>query len=128
MNKCTNEPRGFTDAHQIKQVSKRWGGETWLVNNEVENYCGKILHINAGHGTSMHYHFNKHETFYVLEGELLLEILDTRDGEKQYITLGKGEGFEVKRGQPHKLTSAVDTKVIEISTFHEDKDSHRLWM
>ena len=76
----------------------------------------------------MHYHMDKHETFYVLKGQLELELLDTKDGAKSIVTLNEGDGFEIERGQPHKLVAGVDTDIIEVSTFHRDEDSHRLWM
>ena len=110
-----------------KLVNKIWGHEAWLTNNEKEDYCGKILHICAGQGSSMHYHMDKHETFYVLKGELGLELLDTTDGEKSLVLIPEGEGYVIERGQPHQLTASIDTDVIEISTFHRDEDSHRLW-
>lgn len=47
---------------KAKFVEKEWGHEIWLANNEKENYCGKILHINQGHTSSMHFHMEKHET------------------------------------------------------------------
>jgi len=110
-----------------KKVKKIWGHEIWLANNDPNDYCGKILHINAGQTTSMHYHMDKHETFYVLKGSLELELLDTRDGEKQLVCLEEGDGYEIERGQPHQLGASIDTDIIEISTFHRDEDSHRLW-
>ena len=36
-----------------KKVQKQWGYELWLANNEENNYCGKILHVNSGHKLSM---------------------------------------------------------------------------
>ena len=51
-----------------KEVEKCWGHEIWLANNKENDYCGKILFIKEGESTSMHYHENKHETFYVLSG------------------------------------------------------------
>ncbi len=110
-----------------KIIKKEWGGETWLANNEAENYCGKILHINCGQSTSMHYHLDKHETFYVLEGQLTLDLLDTRTTEKSRVLLEVGEGYEIKRGQPHQLRATIFTKVIEISTLHREEDSYRVW-
>ena len=111
-----------------KKVEKKWGSEIWMANNEESNYCGKILHIDGGKGTSMHYHMDKHETFYVLKGELELELLDTTDGEKSLVCIPEGQGFQIKQGQPHSLTASIPTDIIEISTFHKDEDSHRLWI
>ena len=60
-----------------KTVIKEWGSELWLANNKEHDYCGKILTINPGCSTSLHFHANKHETFYVIEGELELVTVDT---------------------------------------------------
>ena len=113
-----------------KKVDKDWGFEIWLANNKKENYCGKILGIFEGKSTSMHYHVNKHETFYVLEGTLKVDMLADRDKreEKHSVTCEGGECLEMQRGQAHKLI-AKDGPVMlmEISTFHKDEDSHRLW-
>tara|TARA_R100000742_G_C4271352_1_gene90258 strand:- start:1185 stop:1529 length:345 start_codon:yes stop_codon:yes gene_type:complete len=111
----------------IKRVEKRWGHELWLANNKEENYCGKILHIKEGQSTSMHFHVNKHETFYVLKGTLCVNVLDTETTEATPVYVKAGESFEVSRIVPHKL-SPLDEAVefIEISTFHEDSDSYRV--
>jgi mannose-6-phosphate isomerase-like protein (cupin superfamily) len=110
-----------------KKIDKDWGHELWLANNHEHDYCGKILHIDAGHGSSMHFHMNKHETFYILKGQLELELLDTRDGTKSIVILDEGDGYEIEQGQPHKLVAGIDTDIVEISTFHRDEDSYRVW-
>jgi len=111
-----------------KKVLKRWGYELWIVNNEKENYCGKILCIKPACSTSMHFHSNKHETFYVLEGELEVETVDTNSTEKSSIFLKEGDSFVIDRLVPHSLkANGVEVKFIEISTFHEDSDSYRVW-
>jgi quercetin dioxygenase-like cupin family protein len=110
------------------KVEKQWGYEIWLVNNKEEDYCGKILYIKEGCGTSMHFHANKHESFYVLKGELQIDILNTLTTETQSKILQEGEVFSLKRVLPHKLI-AKDGPVefVETSTYHEDSDSYRVW-
>ena len=110
-----------------KFVEKEWGHEIWLANNEKENYCGKILHINQGYCSSMHYHMEKHETFYVTEGTLQIILIDTEQGKEYHEFVREGHTFEIDRGQPHQLI-AYDGAVefIEISTFHKDSDSKRI--
>ena len=49
---------------KAKVVEKDWGREIWMANNQEEDYCGKILQINQGYNTSLHFHLEKHETFY----------------------------------------------------------------
>ena len=72
-----------------KKINKDWGYEIWMANNEEENYCGKILYIKAGHSTSMHFHAKKHETFYILEGVLELELICTASTKKYKKVLNK---------------------------------------
>ena len=114
--------------HKPKKVDKRWGYELWLANNEEHNYCGKILHINEGCRSSMHFHLKKHETFYVTQGKLYLDLIDTISGDKYAREICEGETFEIPAGQPHQLFAYNhDVEFIEISTFHDDADSKRVW-
>ena len=119
-----------TDHQRAKKVEKEWGYEVWLANNEEEDYCGKILHINGGYTSSMHFHADKHETFYILEGDLRVVTIDTETTEKTTHILKTGETFVIDRLTPHQLSTAGDTavRIIEISTFHKDEDSHRVWL
>lgn len=114
-----------------KKVEKDWGYELWLANNKKHNYCGKILFIEKGSSTSMHYHLNKHETFYVIDGTLRVDMLKDRAKLKQppfTMTCKEGESMEMEKGQPHKLMAEdSDVALFEISTFHKDEDSYRLW-
>ena len=113
---------------KAKRVDKDWGYEIWMANNEKENYCGKILYIKFGHSTSMHFHQKKHETFYILEGALDIEIIDTITTDKYVKTINEGEVFVLDRLIPHRLVpKGGDVKFVEISTFHEDSDSYRVY-
>ena len=111
-----------------KEVSKTWGKEIWLVNNYEQNYCSKILHIKAGQNTSMHFHALKHETFYVQEGVLKVEFLNTSTCKVTTVRVPKGQTLEVDRIRPHKLIAEdEDVVLIETSTFHNNEDSYRVW-
>jgi len=113
---------------KAKKVDKDWGYEIWMANNKEENYCGKILYIKSGHSTSMHFHQKKHETFYILEGALDVEIIDTITTDKYVKTINEGEVFVLDRLMPHRLVpKGGDVKFVEISTFHEDCDSYRVY-
>lgn len=113
-----------------KRVEKTWGHEVWLVNNEEEDYCGKILFIREGQSTSMHYHTDKHETMYVLKGTLMIDgLAGNRSKKHTYSVIVKeGESIEIERDRAHKLIAhGEDVTIIETSTLHRDEDSHRLW-
>ena len=112
-----------------KKVKKEWGHELWLVNNEEEDYCGKILFIEKGRHTSMHYHLDKHETFYVLEGTLRVDMLRDKDQPESHpftMTCRTGQSMEMPREQAHMLMAEHgDATLIEISKFHRNEDSHK---
>lgn len=114
-----------------KKVEKDWGYELWLANNQDNNYCGKILFIEKGNSTSMHYHEDKHETFYVIDGTLRVDMLKDKSKPKSHpftMTCKEGESMEMERGVAHKLIAEnSNVALIEISTFHRDKDSYRVF-
>lgn len=99
-----------------EEHEKAWGSEQWVVN---DTYCGKIMLLKKGFRCSIHYHKIKDETFYILEGKMLLEL----EGEKAIMK--PGEVIRIKPGQKHRFTALEDTRFIEFSTHHEDEDSYR---
>jgi len=108
---------------------KDWGKEEWFENNE--KYCGKILTINAGQwssGGNFHYHKIKDETFYVMTGELVLDI--EVDDLIRRLILSPGSAYRVKPGVKHRFTASnlqLDCEFIEVSTTHSDDDSYRCY-
>ena len=109
-----------------KKVEKAWGYELWLANDE-DNYCGKILHVKSGHRFSMHFHSDKHETFYVLSGICKLKTIDTATTVNIITDLSEGDCFTIERLVPHQIEALTDCDIIESSTFHRDEDSYRVW-
>ena len=63
--------RKMKEQAKAKVVEKEWGREIWMANNLLYNYCGKILQIDQGCTPSLHFHLQKHETFYITKGPLL---------------------------------------------------------
>ncbi len=104
----------------LKKVKKLWGSEEWLVNNE--KYCAKFLNLEKGFKCSLHSHKKKDETFYVLEGRVLIE------GEGNTTTiLYKNGSIRIKPGEVHRFYALTErAKILEVSTHHDDEDSYRL--
>lgn len=109
----------------IKIVDKVWGREEWLVNNEL--YCAKFLYLKINHRCSLHYHAKKDETFYVLEGVVYIETIKSKNMgvDKQKLILQKGDSIRIARGVTHRFTGLAPSKILEVSTTHEDSDSYR---
>ena len=101
----------------MKKVKKVWGSEEWIVNNE--KYCGKILNLNKGYRSSLHHHKNKHETFYILDGKVILEL----ENISKLMHVGDIQALEP--GTKHRFTPLENSKIIEFSTHHEDSDTYR---
>lgn len=109
-----------------KFVPKKWGSELWLANNEVADYCGKILTIKADSHFSLHYHIIKNETFYLDSGDAIVILANPSNGELNYYVLDVGESIDIKVGQAHSVYSKSGCKLIESSSFHRDSDSYRV--
>jgi len=108
-------------------VNKSWGNEIRIVDNEDNNYSGKLLNINQNESTSTHFHSKKHKTFYVLIGSLYIEIIEPESAELMRYTVDSEETFEIEQNVTHRLYAQDSgVTVIEISTHHDDEDVYRV--
>ena len=58
-------------------VEKGWGSELiWVTNDQ---YCSKFLRFNSGSQFSMHFHRDKKESWYVLDGLFEVTWIETKD-------------------------------------------------
>lgn len=110
-------------------VSKGWGFEKWIVNNE--KYCGKILFFVKDRKCSLHYHKIKDETFYIHSGMIRLRYANIGANDEapdRYVEtiLSKGDSFHVPVGLVHQIIALEDTEVYEFSTQHFEEDSYRI--
>ena len=106
-------------------VSKSWGFEDWIVNNE--SYCGKRLYVIKDKKCSFHYHPIKEETFYLQSGKILLEYGETDDiTEASTIILEPGDSFHLVPFTRHRFNAMQDSLIFEFSTKHDDNDVVRV--
>lgn len=110
-----------------KIVPKEWGMEIWYIN---EDYCGKRLIFAEDYRCSLHYHKNKHETFLVTSGRILLEYWSPNYVEEYFgkkCILEIGDTAEIEIGAWHRMTAVGgNAAMIEFSSHHEDSDSYRI--
>ena len=109
------------------RVEKTWGYEIWFANNDL--YCGKLISVNKGKRSSKgryHYHKIKDETFFVIEGTLVLDWVD-EDNRVHTVSLGVNQSIRLKPGIKHRFTTNTKggCKFIEASTTHRESDSYR---
>ena len=107
--------------------AKEWGNVIKIVDNEDNNYSGRIINVNQNKQTSTHFHSNKHKTFYVLSGTLIIDIIEPDTAEIMSYEIDSEETFEIEQNVAHRLR-AVDSgvTVIEVSTYHDDSDVYRV--
>jgi mannose-6-phosphate isomerase-like protein (cupin superfamily) len=106
-----------------KVVLKLWGTEFWLTN--TDKYCAKVLEIMPGWSCSRHFHPIKTETFYVLEGEVELQMWNSFGMESgEY--LKAGDQRLILPRTHHRFSSLEGAQILEISTHHEDEDTIRI--
>lgn len=106
------------------RITKAWGWEDIIINND--KYCSKILHFYKDAKFSLHFHIEKHETWYVSKGKLLLNYTDVKLGKIFSINLVAGDVVVVPQGHPHQLTALEESDIFEASTPHKDNDSYRI--
>jgi quercetin dioxygenase-like cupin family protein len=94
---------GYNDFYRI--------GETeFNVNNNVaEGYCGKFMFLFAGQKCPMHHHRVKHETFFIVKGQVEMEL----DG-KTFV-MEQGDTLVVNQNAKHAFTALVDSLILECS-------------
>jgi NDP-sugar pyrophosphorylase family protein len=91
---------------------KPWGYEKILIN--TEKYLTKELFIRDGYQTSFHYHAQKDETMYILNGAGYIEFTD----HKEYF--GKNDTIRIEPNEQHSIVATENSTIHEISTPHLD--------
>ena len=105
-------------------VEKGWGHELiWATNDK---YCGKLLKFNKGAKFSMHFHSEKDESWYVLDGKFSVFYIDTQDASIHEAQLNAGEVWHNKPLLPHQLVCIEEGTIIEVSTPDSVEDNYRV--
>lgn len=105
-------------------VEKGWGSELIWASND--KYCGKLLRFNTGSKFSMHFHAQKDETWYVLNGKFIVHWIDTDDAQQHQLELRSGSTWRNKPLEPHQLECIEEGTIIEVSTPDSVEDNYRV--
>ena len=110
----------------VQTVKKGWGKEIIFASNP--EYCGKLLCFDkAGSKCSMHFHVQKHETWYVQQGSFRVYWINTVDGAIHSDNLETGSSWINEIGLPHQLEALEDNSIIfEVSTEDISTDNFRV--
>jgi mannose-6-phosphate isomerase-like protein (cupin superfamily) len=102
----------------VRRIDKPWGHEEVFALVDGK-FCGKTLHIKAGHALSLQYHERKDETIAVQAGAVTLHVgLPGRP--MQTLHLKPGESVHIPPRVHHRLCADTDAVVLEASTTELD--------
>ncbi len=89
---------------------ERWGlTEFWVANETQAGYCGKFLFLFDGQACPEHHHRIKHETFYILRGQVRM----VADGAERLMK--SGDTLVMPPGVRHTFSGAGDALILEVS-------------
>jgi mannose-6-phosphate isomerase-like protein (cupin superfamily) len=83
--------------------------ETWIANETVAGYCGKLMFVFDGQTCPLHHHQTKHETFYIMKGRVRMAV-----GE-EVREMGEGDVLPVAPGVRHSFTGIGPALLLEVS-------------
>lgn len=106
----------------LRKVNKLWGSEQVLIHTDL--YSAKIMILIPGYQSSLHCHREKQETFYVIEGEMELDI-ENPAGELNTMVLKQEEQITLYPHCYHRFRTKSSAKVLEVSTRDKPEDNYR---
>ena len=83
--------------------------ECWIANEEKEGYCGKFLFVFDGQRCPMHRHKDKHETFFIMKGSVMMDY----DGKS--CEMKPGDTLPVEKWKYHSFAGVGPALLLEIS-------------
>ena len=86
-------------------------GETefWVANEQEHGYCGKFLFVFDGQTCPYHRHGVKHETFFIVKGQVRMRM-----GDDERI-MRAGDSLTMPPGVGHAFTGMGPALILEVS-------------
>ncbi len=83
--------------------------EFWVANEVDSGYCGKFLYLADGQTCPEHHHRMKHETFYMVAGQVSM----VADGRERLMR--PGDRLVMPPGVRHRFTGVGPALILEVS-------------
>jgi mannose-6-phosphate isomerase-like protein (cupin superfamily) len=99
---------------------KYWGRIETILNEDI---AAKRIFVRKGGQSSLEFHVEKHESYYLHSGLLRLGLRIGR-AENHSIVMTTGQSYDVRPGVMHMRMGLEDTVIIEVSTRDSDSDSY----
>jgi D-lyxose ketol-isomerase len=82
--------------------------EFWIANEQQAGYCGKFLFVFDDQTCPAHRHETKHETFFVVKGEVQMQTDEDR-------IMRAGDRLVMPPGVEHSFTGRGNALLLEVS-------------
>ncbi len=105
----------------ISTLEKYWGSITTIEAND--KFVLKHIFMRKGTQSSMEYHVEKEEWYYVLSGKLKVGMRIGR-AKNQSVILSAGDTIHIPKGLMHMRMALEDTIIVEWSDKDNDLDSN----
>jgi len=105
--------------------AKRWDeekGEFVQISYREEIKHLAFFEIKRGFSRGSHYHKQKDEIFYVVQGKMKAVFMDMDTLEKEEYVLEKGHKIRIQPRLAHVFHGLEDALVVEYSSYFYDKD------
>jgi D-lyxose ketol-isomerase len=83
--------------------------EFWIANEAQAGYCGKYMFVGDGQTCPRHAHRVKHETFFIVRGEMEITLDDQR------FRLQEGQSLAIEPGRVHSFSGVGPALMLELS-------------
>ncbi|MGC2498933.1 MAG: cupin domain-containing protein [Acidobacteriaceae bacterium] len=99
---------------------KYWGRIETILSEDVAD---KRIFVQKGGQSSLEYHVEKSESYYIHSGLLKVGLRIGR-AENRSIVMMAGQSYDVRPGVMHMRIGLEDTVILEVSTRDSDSDSY----
>jgi len=99
---------------------KYWGRIETILSEDV---AAKRIFVKKGGQSSLEYHVEKSESYYIHSGLLRVGLRIGR-AENHSLVMSAGESYDVRPGVMHMRMGLEDTVILEVSTRDSDSDSY----
>ena len=106
--------------YKDNNLIKYWGNMATLFKNMKGSV--KVINMLKDTQSSMEFHINKKESYFICSGKIKLGLRYSRAKQKSLI-INKDNSFLMNPGTMHMRMSLKDTFILEMSTKDEDNDS-----
>jgi mannose-6-phosphate isomerase-like protein (cupin superfamily) len=83
--------------------------EFWIADEPENGYCGKFLFLFDGQTCPYHEHKMKHETFFIVKGNIRMTVDD------QWHVMSEGDLLKMPAKTGHSFTAIGPALVLEVS-------------